>query len=207
MSVSAPAEFRRRVLAHNVHAVVMSALSLVAAVAIWNVAYFFFVLILLGLNTAVRGDEGPMIPLWIYVAALGCAGFLLVWGLIDGWLRRYARLTDRAIVGAHLVEDFALLPVRLTFAIWGNFGAVLWLGPDGVRRSWELLAAISVVGKAPLSSLTLIERDVGALHRQLGALQMLGCIDLHAGREDWYYTVRGNLDEPLKRRLAGTVAS
>ncbi len=185
----------------------MTVLSLAGAIVVWNMAYFFFVLILLGLTTAVRGDEGPAIPPWIAVAALVGAAGLLVWGLIDRWLHRYERLNDRAIIGPHVLADIALLPVRLTLAIWGNLGAILVLGRGGVRRSWELLSAISSAGKAPLSSLTLVERDPVTLHRQLRTLQMLGCINLNAGREDWYYTVRGELDGKLKRRLAGLETS
>jgi hypothetical protein len=204
---AAPAEFRRRIRAHNFHAIIMAGLSLVAAVAVWNLAYFFFVLILLGLTTAVRGDEGPAIPPWIAVAALAGAGGVLVWGLVDRWLHRYSGLSDRAIVGPHVVADVALLPVRLTLAIWGNLGAILVMGRGGARRAWDLLAAISAAGKAPLGSLTLVERDAVALHRQLRALQLLACVELHAGREDWYYTVRGNLGDALKRRLAAPESS
>lgn len=199
----APAGFRRLIRAHNVHAITMAALSLVAAVVAWNLAYFFFVLILLGLTTAVRGDEGPTIPPWILASALVCAGLLLVWGLLDRWRHRYAPLSDREIVGLHVFTDFALLPVRLTLAIWGNVGAVVWLEQDGSRRAWALLEAISAAGKAPRSALSLVESDASALQRQLRALQMLACVELHAGRGDWYYSVRGNAYEAFEGRLAG----
>ncbi len=180
----------------------MAGLSLLGALVVWNLAYFFFVLILLGLTTAVRGDEGPYVPVWIAAAAGGLAAGLLVWGIVDHWLHRFVRLSDRSIIGPHLVTDFALLPVRMTFAVWGNLGAVLSLEGDMVRRAWELLGAISGAKRARLTSLTLIEPNVGQLHRLLRALQMTDCIDLHAGEEDWYYTVRGNLDKSLQRKLA-----
>ncbi|MGC1480539.1 MAG: hypothetical protein WA771_08540 [Chthoniobacterales bacterium] len=189
--------------AHNFHAVVMAFLSLFAAVLLWVLAGFFFVLILLGLTTAVRGDEGPAMPEWIVTTAAGGVGLLLIWGWWDRWLHRYVELRDRPIVGWHLFADVALLPVRLTFAVTGNFGAILWVGPERVARAWQLLLAIKEAKRAPVSSLTLVERDGHELHYLLRALQLTGCIDLHAGKEGWFYTVRGNLAEDLQRWLAG----
>ncbi len=198
-----PREFRRLFVAHNVQAVTMAVLSFAGAVVLWNVAYFFFVLILLGLTTAVRGDEGPTIPHWIAVSALGGAGFLLAWGLVDHWVNRFIRLKDRSIVGWHVGADVILLPVRLTLAVMGNLGALLWMGRDREARAWELLVAISAARQAALSSLRLIENDPRELHFLLRALQMTGCIELHAGKQNWYYTVRSSVDEALQRRLAG----
>ncbi len=201
--MSPPKEFRRLFLSHNVHAVTMAALSFFGAVVLWNLAYFFFVLILLGLTTAVRGDEGPTIPNWIAASAMGGAGVLLVWGLVDHWANRFVHLKDRPIVGWHVGADFALLPVRLTLAVMGNLGAFLWMGHERIARAWELLIAIAEAKRAPLSSLRLVENDPRELHFLLRALQMTGCIELHAGKQDWFYTVRSSVVEALQRKLAG----
>jgi hypothetical protein len=195
----APAAFRRRFAAHNAHAITVAALSLLAAVVLWSLAYFFFALILLGLTTAARGDWADEMPAWIPATALALAGVLVVWGMIDLWLRRYRGATDRPIVGWHLIGEFLLLPVRVSLAVWGNLSAVRRLDAGEIERAWELLREIQSRGRAPLSSLTLIEPDARRLHRLLTALQFTRYIDLHQGGQDWFYTVRSDQAEPLPR--------
>jgi hypothetical protein len=186
---AAPPAFRAELRAHNFHAVGAAVLSLFAAVIAWNLAYFFFTLILLGLTTAARGDFSAEPPPWISSTSLALAAALLIWGLIDAARRRFATASDRPIIGWHLIADFALLPVRLTFAIGGNLGAIRRLSPAEIDRAWDLLVTIVQAGKVRVSSLSLVETDPGRLHRLLGTLQMLNYIDLHRGEQDWFYTV------------------
>lgn len=179
----------------------MACFSLVAAIVCWGLAYFFFVLILLGLTTAARGDVGPEIPQWIPTSAAIIAGVLILWGICLQIRRRYAGLTDRQIIGWHLISEFLLLPVRMTFAVGGNLGAIRWLSPAEQDRAWELLTTIHRARKARISSLTLIEPDPGRLFRLLSALQFADFIELHRGEQDWYYSVRST-KEPELRTLA-----
>ncbi len=186
---AAPAAFCAELRSHNLHALGGAILSLLAAALAWNLAYFFFVLILLGLETSVRGDFGGEIPRWILISALALAGVLFIWGLVDAGQRRFAPPSDRAIIGWHLISDFLLLPVRLTFAIGGNLRAVRLLTSSEIGRAWELVLTIHQQGKARLSTLSLIEADPARLQRLLATLQLLGYIDLHKGKQDWFYSI------------------
>lgn len=199
--MSAPAQFRADLRAHDIHAVGMAVLSLLAAVVVWGLAYFFFVLILLGLVTAARGDTGPEIPRWISETAAGLAILLFVWGICDRIRRRFTPIDDRPIIGWHLGNEFLLLPVRLTFAIGGNLGAARWLNPVEQDRAWELLTVIQRSGRTRVSALTVTEPDPGKLHRLLGALQLAGYIDLHRGEDDWFYSVRSTKEPKLRELL------
>lgn len=185
----APESFRAELRSHNRHAAGAAVLSLLAAVLAWNLAYFFFVLILLGFVTADRGDFGPEMPRWIPETAFVLAGALFVWGVVDAARRRFATASDRPVIGWHLIGDFLLLPVRLTFAIWGNFSAIRRLDDAGLAHAWELLTEIHRLGQAKLSALALVEPDSARLHRLLSTLQLLGYIDLHRGEQDWFYAV------------------
>jgi hypothetical protein len=201
--VIAPGQFRRDLRVHNLHAIAMSVLSLLAAIIVWNLAYFFFVLILLGLVTAARGDIGAEIPPWIPGTAGILAGLLFLWGILDHLRRRFAGLDDRPIIGWHLGGDIFLLPVRLTLAIGGNLSAVRWLSPEEQDRAWELLTTIHRAGKTRVSALTVVEADPARLHRFLSALQLAGYIDLHRGEEDWFYTVRSTKEPQLRGLMTG----
>lgn len=192
---------RAQVRAHNIHAFVLAVLSLVAAVLAWELAYFFFVLILLGLVTSARGEPIAVMPPGIPLTAFGLALALLVWGTIDHFRKRFAGATDRPIIGWHLFGDFLLLPVRLTFAIWGNFAAIRRIDGFQLARMAELLETIHRAGKARLGALALIEADPVRLHRELEMLQFTGLIDLHRGEGDWFYTVRSTREPELRARL------
>jgi len=192
-----------RIRAHNRAAAWLAVVSFVSGLVFWGLAYFFFVLILLGLVTAVRGDQGPEIPPWIPGTAFGLAVILLVWGLVDHLRNRYTRLTDRPIIGWHLIRDFLLLPVRLTFGSFSNLGAVRRLDAMELERAWELLLTIQERGKLPVNALGLIEPDEKRRVRLVSALQLCGIIDLHHVEDDWFYTVRSSEEGSLRKLLAG----
>jgi hypothetical protein len=197
-----PGWLQAQVRSHNRHAIWLSILSLAVAALAWNLAYFFFVLILLGLVTAARGDFGPQIPAWIPGTALVLVVVLLVWGVIDHLRHRFAGARDRPIIGWHLFGEFLLLPVRLTFAIWGNFTAIRRFDRGEIEQAWEILRTIQRNGKGHLSALSLIEPDPGRLFRLLTTLQMIDLIDLHRGENDWFYTVRSTHWEEVGKLLA-----
>jgi hypothetical protein len=190
-----------RIRAHNRAAAWLAVVSFVSGIALWGLAYFFFVLILLGLVTAVRGDQGPEIPRWIPETAFGLAVILLVWGMADHLRNRYTRLTDRPIIGWHLIRDFLLLPVRLTFGSFANLAAIRRLDATELGRAWELLLAIQQKGKLPVSALGLVESDERRRVRLVTALQLCGIIDLHHVEEDWFYTVRSSEEGNLRKLL------
>ena len=125
----------------------------------------------------------------------------MVWGLADRLRNRYTKLTDRPIIGWHLIRDVLLLPVRLTFGSFANLSAVRRLDATELERAWELLLTIQERGKLPVSALGLIESDEKRRMRLVTALQLCGIIDLHHVDEDWFYTVRSSEEGSLRNLL------
>lgn len=200
--MNAPAAFCAELRSHNRHAVAVAVLSFFGAILAWNLAYFFFNFTALGFLSAIHGDFGPEKPAWISRAALALAVVLFFWGAIDAFRHRFVTASDRQVIGWHLIPDILLLPVRLTFAVWGNFSAVRRLSPEELDRAWELLVAIHQSGRAKLSALRPVEPDPGRLHRLLGTLQILDYVNRHRGKDDWFYTVCSPREAEL-RALTG----
>lgn len=203
MTAPGPAALRRELRSHNRHAVLVAALSAVAAALAWILAWYFFVLILLGLVTSARGDFGAEMPRWIPSTATGLAAALLAWGFADAWRHRFAPPRDRSIIGWHLVPDFLLLPARLTLAIGGNLQAIRRFRAEDAERAWNLLVGIHQLGRAPLTTLAQIEPESSQRDRLLATLQLLGYIDLHRSEEGWFHSVCSAREPALRALLRG----
>jgi hypothetical protein len=194
---------RARLRSHNRHAIGLALLAAASAALAWFLAWAFFMLMLLGFLVATRGEGGAQSPPWAGTAVAAIVAVLFVWGLLDQFRHRYMGVTDRQVIGWHVIPDVLLLPARLTFAIWGNLGALRLLDRHELARAWELLAAIRREGRARLRSLTLVEPDSRLLFKLVTTLQMLDLIDLHRGEGDWFYTVRSTQLETLGHLLEG----
>lgn len=180
---------------------------LLGALILWLVIVFFLILILilLGLTTAMLGDWGDAIPQWIYAVAIGLAAFLLVWGSIDQWIRRYSPTRDRAIIGFHVTGDTLLMPVRVTFGIWGNLGALLFLNPRQKMHAWTILQAMQRAGKIPAHALGQLDENTARLNHSVQALQMLNLVSRYPGEPEAYYLVHQEkaqllMDSSMRRR-------
>lgn len=184
-----PGEFLRLISKHNRHVVWMALMCLLGALILWHVIIFFLILILLGLTTAVLGDWGDAIPRWIYAVAIGLAAFLLIWGSIDQWIRRYSPTQDRAIIGFHVIGDAMLMPARVTFGIWGNLGALLFLSPRQKVHAWTILQAMQRAGKIPAHAMGQLDENADRLNRSVHALQMLNLVSRYPGELEAYYLV------------------
>jgi hypothetical protein len=197
---------RRRLRSHNRHAFGLGLLSICAAALAWVIVWSFFMMILLGSTTVIRGgDIGVGTPIWAVVTVSSIMVFLFAWGLLDQYRHRFSGVSDRQVVGWHLIPDFLLLPARITFAIWGNFSAFRWLNNDELERAWEILVTIRRNGKGHLRSLALLEPDANLLFRLITTLQILDLIDLHRGEGDWFYTVRSTQLDHLTKLLGNPV--
>jgi len=194
---------RGRLRAHNRHALGLALLATGAAALAWFLAWSFFMLLLLGFFTAIRGDIGVGTPPWAVSVVGAMVVLLFAWGLLDQFRNRYAGVSDRLVIGWHLIPDVLLLPARLTFAIWGNLSALRRLSNDELSRAWDLLVSIRQNGKAHLRSLALLEPDANRLYKLITTLQMLDLIDLHRGEGDWFYTVRSTRFADIGRLLTG----
>lgn len=192
-----PKAFLRLLAQHNWHATWMAIACLVGALIIWQLIVFFLILILLGLTTAVRGDWGGEVPSWIYVVAVGLAAVLFIWGSVDQWLRRFTPASDRAIIGWHVLGDALLMPVRITFGIWGNLGALILLNPTQKAHAWTVLQAMNRVGKVQTHALGQLDANTHRLERSLRTLQMLDLINHYQGEQDAYYLVNQQIAQNL----------
>jgi hypothetical protein len=187
--------------AHNRHALFMALVSLLGAIFLWALIGSFAFLILLGILTSIHGEEGAAVPTWLAPTAGAIVVILFLWGSLDHWLRRYAAPTDRAIIGWHVIRDALLLPVRMTFAVWGNLTALVHLSRYDVEYTWWVLRCIQATGRVPTNSLGQIDSDLVRLERSVIALQMLGLLDLHQGAEGPFLLVRSDSIARLNQAL------
>ncbi len=192
-----PNAFLRLLSRHNRHATWMALSCLLGALLMWQLIVFFFILILLGLTTAVVGDWGGTVPLWIYASAIALAAILLIWGCLDQWMRRYTPIVDRSIIGWHVLGDALLMPVRITFGIWGNLGALILLDGRQKLHAWTVLQAMNRAGKVPAHALGQLDSNSQRLAKSLRALQLLDLIARYQGEDDVYYLVNHQAADPL----------
>ena len=198
-----PREFRNRIASHNRHAITAAVLCLLGSWLSWTLAYAFVVGVALGFLSAVHGDEiaaGTLLlgfPVWVHPVAIVSAGLLLLWGAIDQRYRRFHPVSDRPIVGWHILGDVLLTPARLTFGIWDHLGAVILLSETEKGDAFELLRHIQKERKCSRSSLGSLFEDAGLLRRLLDALQLAGWIDLLRHDEEWCYIVPGTEEEAV----------
>jgi hypothetical protein len=189
--------FQRLITKHNWHAIWMSLVCLLGALIIWQLIVFFLFLILLGLTTAVLGDWGEKVPSWIFVTAVGLAMILLIWGSLDQWLRRYSPMSDRSIIGWHVIGDALLMPVRITFGIWGNLGALIFLNRDQKRHAWTVLQAMQRAGKVQSHALGQLDSNPKRLQHSLRTLQLLDLVSRYQVDQDAYYLVNHQRSDSL----------
>lgn len=179
------AALRAKIRSHNAHAIILALTAFCASVIIWAAAYFFFVAILLALDVAATGtwDEAP--PDWVRLAAIGGVATLFLWGVIDGLLHRFRQVSDRPIIGWHLIHETLLAPVRITFAIMGNLGAIRFVSARLRRDSWHVLLALH--DRGPVNSTALPALISGCPHPEkvCDLLLLLRLIEVRLVRNEW----------------------
>lgn len=194
---SVPRAFFRRLNSHNRHALLGALLSLIAAAGVWGGLYWGGkVLILLAL-TSVYGDVAqlPVAYFWVFS---GMVALLLTLAAIDRVVNPFPRPDDRPIIGWHLLKQLLLLPALLTFSIYDNLNAYRWLSPTMVHQAWELLLALQASGKVSYHELGQFGVEAAEAEALLLLLQFAGYVDLHHGRDEWFYLIRSSETEALK---------
>ena len=195
---------RQRLASHNRHAWLLAALSLLGAWVSWTVAYGLAAAISLGVLTVIHGQEvvaGERLmsfPPWLQPAFLALALAALVWAAVDERKTRYQPVSDRPLIGWHLLADFLLLPARLTFGVGHQLAGTIRLRPREQEEALEVLRHILEERRCPATSLGAYFPDLRALRRELAALQALGWIDLLRTEEGWIYIGRSSAAEELR---------
>lgn len=190
--------FLQRIKSHNRHALLASALSLFGAWLGWTIAYGLFVGIILGFLTILHGQETITgerlltLPAWVHPAALAAALALLVWAVVDEKSRRFHPVSDRPVIGWHLLGDVLLLPARLTFGVGHQLAAIIRLSESEKREALELLRHIFTEKRCLQHALGAWIPETGRLRKLLLALQLAGWIDLLKTEEGWLYIVRSS---------------
>lgn len=190
--------FQQRISSHNRNAVIASLMSLLGAWVGWTIAYGLVVGLTLGGLTVVHGQEvitGERLlslPAWIQPTALAAALALLIWAAVDERQKRYHPVSDRPVVGWHILGDVLLLPARLTFGVGHQLAAIIRLNPSEKVEAYALLHHILTEKRCPSHSLGAWFPDARRLGKLLLALQLAGWIDLLRTEEGWIYIVRSS---------------
>ncbi|HEY5741888.1 MAG TPA: hypothetical protein VIS99_05045 [Terrimicrobiaceae bacterium] len=197
-----PGVFRARLLEHNRSCWIAAILSLWCAGIGWAIlsALYTAVALLFG---AIGSGGSFEPPPWFYHAGLCGMSVLLVCAALERWLLPFQALSDRPIIGWHLIVDGLLFPARMTFMIWDHLGARTTLSRVELEETWLLMQMISKTKRADSSRLAADFPNSTQRAKMLTALQCIGWIDLHQGEEDWYYCAR----DDQKRTLSGLMAS
>jgi len=188
--------FHRRIASHNRHAVLASLLSLLGAWLAWTIAYALLAGITLGFLTIVQGQEviaGEKLiafPAWLHSAALAAALASLVWAAVDERNSRYHPVSDRPVVGWHILGDILLLPARLTFGVGHQLAAIIRLSHSEQQEACDLLHHIHTEKRCPAHSLGAWFANPKRLRKILTALQLAGWIDLLRTEDGWIYIER-----------------
>lgn len=197
-----PVAFRQRISSHNRHCWVAAALSLLGASLLWMLYGAIFTAAVLTFETVRTGDSGVLTPPeWFVPAGGGIVAFLFAWALLDRWAHRHTPTTDRSVIGLHLLREVALMPARMTLAVWDYLTSQVRLSHREQEQAWHLLETIAEMQRAPRSGLTYHVPEPDKLSKLLLALQLTDWIDLHKGDEDWFYTVRGDQIDSLRKIL------
>ncbi len=190
--------FQHRISSHNRNAVIASLMSLLGAWVGWTLAYGLVVGLALGGLTVVngqeviRGERLLSLPIWIHPTALATALVLLIWAAVDERHKRYHPVSDRPVVGWHILGDVLLLPARLTFGVGHQLAAVIRLSASEKIEAYTLLHHIFTEKRCLSHSLGAWFPDARRLRKLLLALQLAGWIDLLRTEDGWIYIVRSN---------------
>jgi hypothetical protein len=188
-----PPAFVRRLRAHNQLVFWGVVLSLGAAAAAWWFLFFLGQGAVLAFLTFVHGHEIALPPDY----ATWFAGAVFLWmvgGLWWRWVHPPGLPRDRAIIGWHLIPEVVFLPALLTLGVSDHWAARRRLTARRIVIAWDVLREVLRRGK-------LWEREIGQLEHGREAaqdailtLQYCGLLDLHGGKQGWFYRV-GSTEE------------
>ncbi|EDY19831.1 hypothetical protein CfE428DRAFT_2420 [Chthoniobacter flavus Ellin428] len=184
---------------HNRQVLMLTAATLVAALAAWALLYFVSIWMLVFLMAALDVSNAH-IPhrFWMLYLVSALCGLALAW--LDNRLNPNARPVDRKPPW-EILMDFLLAVPRMTLAVGGNLAAWQKLSDSDLLEAAELLHRLGNEKRVPMSGVRLQIPDPEAALRILYALQMTQVIDTQReGNEFW---LRLNSLRPASLRMTG----
>lgn len=188
---------RAHLAQHNRRVLVLTAVTLVAAIAAWALLYFVCIwLLVLFMATFDIADAHIPHRFWILYLTAALCGIGLAW--FDSRLSPNARPVDRKLPW-EIFMDFLLAVPRMTLAVGSNLAAWQKLSDAELLEAAELLHRLGSEKRVPMSGVRLqIPDSESALHI-LFALQMTDVIDTQRdGNEFW---LRLNPSRPSSLRM------
>lgn len=198
---SPPKAFRRRLHSHNLHVLLGSLISLLAALLVWATLYHIGRWLLHAGITIGQGIDATL-PInydWFFAGAL--IAFLTI-AILDRWLFPFTRLRERPILGWHLVKEILLLPANLTLGISDNLKAYRKITRTRISCCWQVLQELSKHGSLPESKVSRLGLHVHQSEDALLTLQLCGLVNLHHGKEDWFYRIPSSQEETVRNWIA-----
>jgi hypothetical protein len=198
MHDTAPRELRSLLRMHNLAVLLASLLSLCAAVGTWVLLYYLGMGAVLAGRTFVQGEDAGIPSTY----GFWFSGVLILTLLGSfGWRLFHppGKLRDRSIIGWHVIPEVLLLPASLILAFTDNLSAYRRIRTDRLRASWELLKEMLTRGKLITRKVPQLGIDEELVQESLLDLQYAGLIDLHEGREEWFYRIRGTEEDRVKK--------
>ena len=184
--------FRR----HNIQAFILALFSLVAAAILWALIYvlvYWFCLVGATLAQSFNPSTllnieapdliGPNFPLYF---AAGALLSLVIAGLVrKHW--RPERLRDARFYLLWILAELLLSVPNVTFAIWGNLGAITRLRRRDAWAAARLLERLDASeGRLSLGSLRVEIEDEKTLGRLLFSLQLVGLVSVREKDSGWF---------------------
>lgn len=191
-----PEGFRRRLRSHNRYVLLAAGASLCATLVVWFAAYKFGEMLTLAARTVIYHNHEPMTG---YPMRFGI--FLLALLLLTLFLRvrhRFGRLGDHPIIGWHLLPQILLLPASLFFSITDNLAALRNTNQLSLATAWEILQAIQERKKINPGEFGQLGLPQKLLENGLLTLQFTGLVDLHEGRDGWFYRIRSSEEATIQ---------
>lgn len=196
-----PSALNAQIAEHNRSCWMAASLSLWCAALAWALAgaiYWGLVVLV----EALCGGKPTELPSWFLPVGLCGVVASLAAALINRRRQRFNSVSDRSIIGWHLIAEILLLPARATLLVWDHVDARIVLSEVEREEAWALMRTILGLKRADRSLLARDFPDPGRLSKMLMALQFAGWIDLHRGEQDFYYRVRSDREIDIRSLVA-----
>ena len=191
-----PDGFREHFRRHNRDAILLTLITLAAAVLLWIIFYIVvYGLILLALSS-LQGGDAQIPPAFLPVFA----GSALLLCLI-AWIMRKIRpgyfVVDHKSTFETFMDIILVLP-RITFEVWGNLSACQFPSETELRTASELLQTIGEQGKINVHQLPIEIPNQSLRARVVFLLQLAGLVELRSYSDGLWLVLLGE----TARRLA-----